>query len=171
MSLSLPARIALVGFMGSGKTTVGRLIAQRLSYEFADADEVIESRAKAKVGEIFKNQGEAAFRQLEQEAIRDLLQGNARVIATGGGAFAQASCAEELREGAFTVHLDCAFEEALRRAASQGNRPLLEQAEREIASLYAERKDKYARAHATVDTTLRTPEQVAEAVLHLLLPS
>lgn len=169
--MTRPARIALVGFMGSGKTTVGRLLARRIDYEFADADDAIASRAQASVSAIFKERGEAAFRHLEQEAIRELLQGTDLVIATGGGAFAEAACAEELRARAFTVHLDCEFEEARRRALAEGGRPLLERAERDVASLYAERKGKYSLAHASVDTTRRSPDQVVDAVLHLLPPS
>jgi shikimate kinase len=90
------------------------------------------------------------------------------VIATGGGAFARASCAEDLLARAFTIHLSCEFAEAFRRAALQGGRPLVLKGEADVASLYAERKDKYSRAHATVDTTSLSPEDVVQGVLRLL---
>lgn len=164
----LPARIALVGFMGSGKTTVGRLVAERIGYDFFDSDDEIESRSGLRVGDIFRLHGEAFFRELEEGAVRHLLQASDRVIATGGGAFAQPACAEAILARSFTVHLDCDFTEAFRRAAIQGGRPLVNKGETDVASLYAERKDKYSRAHATVDTTNRSPEEVVKDVLRLL---
>ena len=166
--MSLPARVALVGFMGSGKTTVGRLLADRIGYDFVDSDDEIEARSGLRVGDIFRLHGEAFFRELEEGAVRHLLQSSARVIATGGGAFVQAACANELLARAFTVHLSCDFAEAFRRAAAQGGRPLVEKGETDVASLYAERKDKYSRAHATVDTTTRSPDEVVSDVLRLL---
>jgi shikimate kinase len=166
--LILPTRIALVGFMGSGKTTVGRLLAERIGYEFVDSDDAIESRSGLRVGDIFRVHGEAFFRELEEGVVRHVLQASDRVIATGGGAFAQPACAEVILARSFTVHLDCDFVEALRRATIQGGRPLVDQGEAAVASLYAERKDKYSRAHATVDTTSLSPEDVVEGVLRLL---
>ena len=166
--MSVPARIALVGFMGSGKTTVGRLLASRIGFDFVDSDDEIESRAGLRVSDIFRVHGEAFFRNLEEGAIRGILGSDHRVIATGGGAFAQPACAHELLTRAFTVHLDCDLGEALRRGAIQGGRPLLDKGESNVASLYTERKDKYSRAHATVDTTNLTPKGVVEGVLRLL---
>jgi len=166
--LILPARIALVGFMGAGKTTVGRLLAERIGYDFVDSDDEIESRSGLRVGDIFRLHGEAFFRELEEGAVRHALQASDRVIGTGGGAFAQPACAEAILARAFTVHLDCDFTEAFRRATIQGGRPLADKGETDVASLYAERKDKYSRAHATVDTTNRSPEEVVKGVLRLL---
>lgn len=165
--MSPPARIALVGFMGSGKTTVGRLLAERLGYDFVDSDDEIVSRSGLSVGDLFRLHGEAFFRELETDAVRRLLQASGRVLATGGGAFVQPACAEEILSRAFTVHLSCDFSEAFRRAASQGGRPLVDRGETEVASLYAERKDKYSRAHAAVDTTNRSPEEVVTDLLRL----
>lgn len=164
----MPPRIALVGFMGSGKSTVGRILADRIGYRFVDSDDEIESRARARVSEIFRLRGEAFFREIEEEAIRDLLQADGRVIATGGGAFAHPGCAEALLTRAFTVHLDCDFTEAFRRVAGLGGRPLVDRGETQARALYAERKDKYSRAHIAVDTTHRSPDEVATDVLRLL---
>ena len=166
--MSLPERIALVGFMGSGKTTVGRLLASRIGFDFADSDVEIEARAGLRVGDIFRIHGEAFFRDLEKGVISDLLSADRRVIATGGGAFVQPACAAEILARAYTIHLSCGFDEAFRRAASQGGRPLAEKGEEGAASLYAERKDKYSRAHATVDTTSDAPDDVVNDVLRLL---
>ncbi len=154
--------------MGSGKSTVGRILAERAGYLFVDSDEEIESRARAKVSEIFQLRGEAWFREMEQRAIRDLLQEEGRVIATGGGAFAQPACAKDLLERSFTVHLSCDFEVAFRRVAGLGGRPLVAKGETAARALFAERKDKYSRAHVTVDSTHRSPDDVADDVLRLL---
>ena len=81
----LPERIVLVGFMGSGKSTVGRRLADRIGYRFADTDTVIESSEKASVSEIFELKGEGAFRELEHRAILGLLGQTEIIIATGGG--------------------------------------------------------------------------------------
>jgi shikimate kinase len=156
--------------MGSGKSTIGRLLATRTGYRFVDADDEIASRAQASPSEIFSRQGEAYFRVLELGAIHDLLDGSGLVLATGGGAFAQADCAEDLLTRAFTIHLHCDFDEAYRRASAQGGRPLLEVGRAATEALYAERKDKYSRAHARIDTTHRTPDEVVGDVLALFAP-
>lgn len=166
--MNLPPRVALVGFMGSGKTTVGRAIAARIGYRFIDSDEEIEARAKAAVPELFRDRGEAWFRRLEAEVVREALDQDGVILATGGGAFAQAECADTLRARSFVVHLECGFEEAFVRAHKQGSRPLLDQGRDAALALYAERKDKYARAHVTVDTTQRPPGDVVTDVLRLL---
>jgi shikimate kinase len=154
--------------MGSGKTTVGRLLAAEIGFDFVDSDDAIESRAGLRVGDIFRLHGETHFRALEESVLAELLRADHRVIATGGGAFARPSSADALLAHAFTVHLDCGFPEAFRRATLQGGRPLAAKGEMEAASLYAERKDKYARAHRAVDTTRLSPEEVVQSVLRLL---
>lgn len=154
--------------MGSGKSTVGPLLARRIEYEFVDADTEIEARAKARIDEIFRTQGEAAFRDLEARVIADLLGPARRVIAAGGGAFTHPPSARDLLSRSFTVHLGCDFAEAFRRAGPAGVRPLLASGETGARALYEERKDKYSRAHVTVDTTRRSPDQVVSDILRLL---
>lgn len=154
--------------MGSGKSTVGPQLAEHLGYGFVDADREIEAWAGVGVPEIFSTRGEAAFREIERQTVLRLLEVESRVIATGGGAFADPRSAETLLARAFVVHLDCNLEEASRRATRQGGRPLLEKSPAAVAGLYAERKDKYARAHITVDTTRRSPEEVVAEIVRLL---
>ncbi len=160
-----PRRIALVGFMGSGKTTVGRILAARLGYAFVDTDEEVEAATMMDVARLFAAKGEAFFRQQEREAILRVIRRDACVIATGGGAFIQAACAEVLLATSFTVFLECDFDEAFRRAQAARVRPLLETGRNAAAALYTDRKDKYARAHAVVDTTRSSPEEVASTVM------
>ena len=102
--MKTPSRIALVGFMGSGKSTAGRLLAERLGYRFEDADARVETLAASSIREIFRVRGEDSFRDLERQAISELLNEERIVIATGGGAFAQEACAEMLLTRTFTIH-------------------------------------------------------------------
>ena len=154
--------------MGSGKSTAGRILAARTGYAFVDSDNEVEARAGVSVVEIFRQSGESHFRELERLAICDLLTADHRVIATGGGAFIDEASGEELLARAFTVHLSCDFQEAFRRVEGLEGRPLVRNGEVAAMALYQNRKAKYARAHASVDTTHRTPDEVAAAILILL---
>jgi shikimate kinase/3-dehydroquinate synthase len=161
-----PERIVLVGFMGSGKSTVGRLVARRLEYAFEDMDHRIEARAGRTIAAIFRDDGEEAFRALEREEARVLLGLPRRVVAAGGGAFARIETRTLLQEGAVTVWLRCDLETALARVPADGARPLA--TNRDIMRpLLAEREPSYRMADVVVDAG-GTPEQVAERVVALV---
>jgi shikimate kinase len=151
--------------MGSGKSTAGRLLAERTGRAFVDTDDEIERETGSTVHDLFRSSGETAFRDLEAAAIRRVLGLEGVILATGGGAFVQDDLARELLAGALVVHLACDFDEAFERARNQGGRPLVEKGRFETAGLYAGRKGKYARAHVTVDTTRRSPAEVVDAIL------
>ena len=102
-----PGRIVLVGFMGSGKTSVGRVLARKLRYRFEDMDERIEQRTGRTVARIFREDGEEAFRELEREEALALSSLPRRVVATGGGAFTRLATRQLLQQGALTVWLRC----------------------------------------------------------------
>ena len=168
-------RIVLVGFMGAGKTTIGRLVAQRLQCRFVDLDDRICRRERREIPDIFRDSGEAYFRRVESECLRALVQEAAAagsmgsaplVIAVGGGAFAQPDNAALLREHGFnTVFLDADVEELRRRCASGGpDRPLAHD-ENLFRQLYEARRGGYMAAGMRVDTGGKTPEQVVEEVL------
>ncbi len=154
--------------MGSGKSTTGRLLAERLGHRFEDADDRIEEMARETIVEIFRNRGEEAFREIERRAIHDLLTQEGVVIATGGGAFAQTGCADAILARAFPVHLACDFTQAWARVAGRTGRPLALSGETAMQALYADRKDKYSRAHAVIDTTRLNPDEVVAELLSLL---
>lgn len=143
--------VALIGFMGAGKSTAGPLLSSRLGWEFADADAEIEREAGRPVAEIFEHDGEPAFRELEQRVCARLLDRSSTVVALGGGAVTSPVTRERLRHGSFTVLLDVSPQTAWRRVEQgAGDRPLAAQAAR-FAELYEQRRPLY---HATADALI-----------------
>jgi shikimate kinase len=158
--------IVLVGFMGAGKTTVGRILARRLGVPFADSDLVIEESAGRPIRQIFAEDGEPAFRDLEHKIIADLLDGTDRVLALGGGALQRADT-RDLLKGVPVVYLRVSHAEAMRRVGGDQGRPML--ARPDAARLHAERDPIYAAAAtATIDAGGNTPEAIAVDILTLL---
>jgi len=160
-------RIVLTGFMGSGKSTVGPLLAARLGWRFVDVDDVIEAEAGVKIAELFARQGEAAFRQREHEAIARLAEGEELVLALGGGAIETEKNRAVLLEGEGTllVHLEVELETTLRRCAgTEGTRPIL--ADRaNLAARYEKRLPLYREAHVSVKVDELTPGEAVEAIV------
>jgi shikimate kinase len=162
-----PARVVLVGFMGAGKSTVGRRLARRLGYRFEDMDRRIEARAGRTIARLFRERGEAAFRELEREEASAVQALSNVVVAAGGGAFAQQATRTLLQQGALTVWLQCSLEAAVARLRPDGRRPLA--ANREIMrALLAEREPSYRQADVAVDTSGRTPRQVVDRIVELI---
>jgi shikimate kinase len=155
--------IVLVGFMGAGKTTVGRMLAAKLGLPFADSDEVIEERAGRPIRRIFAEDGEPAFRDLEHAVIAGLLAGPNMVLALGGGAAAH-PVTRSLLAGVPVVYLRVGYDEAMSRVAGDTGRPML--ARPDVQSVYADRQALYASvATVTVDTDRRRPDEIVLAVL------
>ena len=162
-----PARVVLVGFMGSGKTSVGRILARRLGYRFEDVDQRIEERAGRTIADIFRDDGEEAFREMELEEARALVSLSKRVVAAGGGAFTRPLARALLQEGALTVWLRCDLERLLARVKADGSRPLA--GNRDIMrALLAEREPSYRMADVAVDASAGTPREVADRIVGLL---
>jgi shikimate kinase len=162
------APIFLIGFMGSGKTTVGGLLAGRLGRKFADLDDLIVRAAGATVAELFAHEGEAGFRRRETEAVRAAAAGRGTVVATGGGA----ACREEnlalMLSAGRVVALEVSPAEAVRRTGSRSGRPLLDGSPDPLAAateLLAKRQPFYARAHLRVDTSGLTPDEAVRAIV------
>jgi shikimate kinase len=162
--------IYLVGFMGSGKTTVGKLLAERMGWSFVDLDEEIEAEQKASIAEIFEKQGEERFRQLETEAIRKRVKivrsGRPTVVALGGGAFVRDENYELLTDHGVTVWLDCPVERAWRRVSVCANRPLARDRGK-FDELFEARRRSYARAEYRVEANCDDAETVVEAICAL----
>ena len=159
--------IFLVGFMGAGKTTVGRALAGHLGFAFLDLDELISAHSGKSVSDIFAELGEAEFRRLESEAIRSCAEKVSSVIALGGGAYKQEQNRTLLRTLGKTVWLDCELGVCLRRIRGDGTRPLLGSDE-EMRTLLAERRESYADADYEIATGDQTPGELAIRIAALL---
>lgn len=160
-------RILLIGFMAAGKTTVGRLLAERLGWRFVDVDEEIVRRSGQTVPDIFREHGEAVFRALESRLAAEVRTLEQAVIAPGGGWVTTAGALDELPEGTFVVWLRVSAEEAVRRAGGGADRPLLAGADPldRARALLAERESLYRRADLVVDVDDRTPADITDEVL------
>lgn len=166
----LDRSVVLIGLMGAGKTSIGRILAERLGLPFVDADAEIERAAGATIEEIFARDGEAVFRSGERRVIDRLLAGPPAIIATGGGAFMDASTRATVRERGISVWLKANLETLVKRTARRGGRPLLAQGDpREVlARLMAQRYRIYGEADVTVETGEEPAESVTDAVIAAL---
>jgi shikimate kinase len=158
--------VVLVGFMGSGKSSVGRELARRFGVPFVDMDERIEAAAGCRIRDLFAREGEKAFREREKAVLRDVLPVSGCVIATGGGAFADEENRALLLAYAPVVYLEAAVETLLERLAADIGRPLLRGGDREevVRALLSQRVPGYRTADVTVRTDGRTVEEVAGQV-------
>ena len=161
--------IYLLGFMGSGKSTVGPLLARGLGWPFIDLDQVIEAGQGVTIREIFEQAGEPFFRQLEQAALTEMARTEPAVIALGGGTFVQPGNVELVHaSGGIAIWLDSPLEELRRRCAGMTNRPLFRDAE-SFANLLEQRLPYYQLADYRISTEGQSPEEVVESILHLNL--
>jgi shikimate kinase len=162
--------IYLVGFMGCGKTVVGRLLAERLGWQFSDIDAEIERDRRTTINEIFDSLGEEHFRVIEAEAIlarvHMIQAGRPTVVALGGGAFGQARNHELLENNGVTIWLDCPLPLIHERLRGCSDRPLARDLRR-FDLLYYTRRDSYALADYHVEISGNDAEAVVEAVLAL----
>ncbi len=146
--------IALVGLPGAGKTTVGKLLARRLGLAFVDSDQVIEERLGCPIRAFWEQQGEAAFRDIEEATLRELATQDGTVLATGGGSVLRAANRECLRASTRVVYLRSSPEQVLQRVRHNRNRPLLQVDDplERLRTLHAQRDPLYREtAHLTVD--------------------
>jgi len=160
-------RIFLVGFMGSGKTTVGRLLAERLHYEFIDLDEEICRRVGRTIPDIFQQEGEAAFRRLETEMLKEIACRERIVVALGGGAFVAEENRGLIQRQGLSVWLDCPLSTIRHRLEGVTNRPLFGSAE-QVEALYHHRLSSYAHSDLRINAAQSSPEEVVEDILSRL---
>lgn len=166
-----PARIALIGFMGSGKSTVGPLLAGLLKWDFVDLDTLVEARAGCPVSAIFETHGEEEFRSLESSCLHDLAGRNRVVVATGGGApLGLANRWFFLDAGTVVFHLRVSLDQALVRTRGDASRPLLAKGAEEVHRLYESRLPGYRELGTGIDTDGRTPEAVATEIAARISP-
>jgi shikimate kinase len=162
------ANIALIGFMGSGKSSVGRLVASLLDFEFIDTDDLIEQRTGQLIAEIFRDQGEGAFRELEREVVTELSARQRTVISTGGGLAAHGDNLARLKAHALVVCLWASPETLWSRVKHQDHRPLLQDPDPlgRIRALLAEREPHYRQADLLLNTEHRPIKDLASHVVH-----
>lgn len=164
--MAAPGRVLLLGFMASGKTTVGRLLADRLGWTHIDLDVEIERARGMTVAEIFESEGEPAFRALEAALTPDVLAHERVVLTPGGGWIANTAAAAGVPAGTLTVWLHVSADEVVRRlhdGEGHRTRPLLDGGDlrTRVEDLLAAREPLYARANITIETTGRTPAEIA----------
>ena len=159
--------LALIGFMGTGKTSVGRLVAEALRFEFVDTDELIEKFTGRLITDIFAKDGEAAFRALEKKTVEELSTRTETVISTGGGLPTNLENFARLKASALVVCLWASEEKIWERVRHQSHRPLLHGADprKKIHDLLAVRGPFYRQADVLVDTGLRSPREVAQQII------
>ncbi len=162
------SNVILIGFMGTGKSSVGKALAERLGWTFIDSDYVIEQQERRSIPDIFAQEGEAYFREVEHQVIRQLLTESGQVVATGGGAVLRHDNQALMLNGGLVVALTASPSEILLRVKKDGDqRPLLQgNAEDKISVLLESRKHAYDFAHTSIDTTNLSIEQIVTAILN-----
>ena len=161
--------VILTGFMGTGKTTVGRRLAQRLDKQFVDTDQQIEELEGRSIALIFTTEGEAYFRAVERGAVARAVQMDA-VVATGGGAIVDPTNLERMRTAGPIICLTADVDVIMQRTAADTSRPLLDDRERRarVTDLLSQRAAAYAQADVTIDTSNRSVEAVLDDILAFL---
>jgi shikimate kinase len=162
-----PLNIVLAGFMGTGKSTVGRIVAERLQMHFIDTDAEIEARAGRSIASIFEEGGETSFRGIEQMVCLDAAAGRDQVIATGGGALLNERTRAALEATSLIVCLRAELYDIILRVGDDPTRPLFSGESRSLRRLYRKRLPLYNSLPHQINTTEKTPEEVAEEVIEL----
>lgn len=156
--------------MGTGKTEVGKLLAKQLKRDFLDMDELIVSREKMPITEIFKSKGEPYFRNLEKEIISEMSKKRGIVVACGGGTFVGQENIKTLKESGIVICLTSSPEMILKRTSRFGHRPLLnvENPKGAVEELLKKRQPSYLQAHCTIDADQLTVEETVDEILKIM---
>jgi len=161
--------VVLIGLPGSGKTTVGKLVADALKAPFVDIDAIVARKEGRPISMIFAEKGESVFRELERVEMEAALGGVPAIIAPGGGWAAQQGALSSVQQRGLVVYLKARADTAASRAAPQGNRPVLmgEDPSSQMRELLKEREPFYVLADATVETDRKAPAKVVEEIVRL----
>ena len=151
--------------MGSGKSTVGKILAERLNKTFVDVDKLIEEKERMKIKDIFDFKGEEYFRNLEKKQIEEITQKSSLVVSTGGGLGANLDNMNLMKQTGDVIWLDISLNNVLERLKNDEERPLLKQPIERIRQLFEERKNIYRLANIRINVDNKTPNQIAEEIL------
>jgi len=157
--------IYLVGFMGSGKSTVGKILAEKLNMNFVDIDKLIEEKEGMKIKDIFEQKEESYFRKLERKQIEAIVKQEGLVVSTGGGLGANLDNMNFMKKNGDVVWLDVSLNTVLDRLKNDQDRPLLKQPTEKIKQLFEERKNVYRLANIRINADKKTPSQIVEEIL------
>jgi shikimate kinase len=162
--------IVLTGFMGTGKSSVGKMLAKQMGYDYCDLDDVIVEQAGMTINEIFARYGETHFRDLEAKAVNQVSTAENLVIATGGGAVIREDNRKRLRSTGIIVNLEASLEEITARLSGNTDRPLLkdEKSRQKVSAMLKEREPYYAEADIRIDTTGKKVEDVVREIMFQL---
>lgn len=163
--------IVLTGFMGTGKSGIGRILSKKLSYTLIDSDAEIEKEQKMSITDIFRQHGEATFRDIESDVIKRLSEMANVVISTGGGVVLRESNIENLRKNGVIVCLTASAETILRRVEHSNDRPLLQVDNplQKIKEMLSSREQYYRNADITISTEGKSPKEIASEILEKLM--
>jgi len=171
--MSLPKRVVLVGPMGAGKSTIGRMLAKELGYRFLDSDRIIEERCGANIPWIFDVEGESGFRERETAMLKELSEEPGTVLATGGGAVMRSENHVLLKSDAMVVYLRASIDQQIERTRKDRNRPLLQNDNPEavLRKLFALRDPIYTElADIVMHTDRKSPRLVVRQLVNRLNP-
>lgn len=164
-------KIVIIGMMGSGKTTLGKILSEKTGISSIDIDELIEQNEGSTISDIFKNKGEEYFRTLEAQTIKDLTNSTEKqILSLGGGAFENPQIRELLLNNSIVIYLETTPVEILKRIQQTDNRPLLKNnmTIEKITEITNKRKDNYNLAHHKILTDGKSPSKIAEEILGVL---
>ena len=162
-------KIVLLGFMGSGKSTIGKLLSERLKVPFLDLDEEIVRKTGLSIPEIFSSSGEEKFREIEREVLIGLLsKSESLIVSTGGGAPAYKDNMELINKNGTSIYLKADFEKLWERISKDGNRPLVAAGKEKVRKLFERRIPFYERADIVVRTDIFTPDETVERILKIM---
>lgn len=158
--------ISLIGMMGSGKTTIGELLAKETGYIFIDTDSEIIKNENRTINKIFEENGEEYFRDIESKTLSNILKKDNQVISTGGGIIKNLENIELLKGKSIVFYLEATEEELFKRVKNNKDRPLLnvENIQDKITKLLKEREESYKKSHYTISTTNKTPKAIIKEI-------
>ena len=160
--------IVLLGMMGAGKSTIGRLLSNKINLDFFDIDKIIEKEENSKITDIFKNNGEDYFRKVEEEVCLKILKLNKKIIALGGGSFLNSKIREEIQNNHFSFWLSWNTSTIIGRIKKSKNRPLLKNmSEGNINRLFVKRKKIYEKAHFKINCENLSKNEIINKIINL----